>query len=188
MAALWLAAIVVVVAACGRAGDEPADDRRARGALPGLTAKPGVPYELDPRPVPTFERVTMNGRMFRTADQAGQVMLINFWATWCAPCVREIPDLIALDEALGDSGLTIVGVSLDHDGFDSVRPFLDPFDPSYPIVLEEGLTGEFGDIFGLPATFLVDRSGRVVGRIDGLAKPDLLRQSIRRLLTSGTQP
>lgn len=180
---LLLLAVLVAAAACSR-NDDPGPDSASRShAWTALGSATGMPVAVDPIPLPAFERVTAVEDTFRTSDHRGRVLAVNFWATWCGPCIREIPELMALQSALGDSGLTVVGVSLDHGGFEIIHPFLEPFRPNYPVVLDEGLGSELGGILGLPATFLVDRFGEIVIRVDGLIRPRLFRREVQRLLS-----
>jgi cytochrome c biogenesis protein CcmG/thiol:disulfide interchange protein DsbE len=188
--AIWSGGLLAVAVLAGSSACSSKDQNhggeaeapRAERTFYPLT--PGVPVAIDPVPLPAFERVTVQGDTFRTSQQSERVLVVNFWATWCAPCVHEIPELVSLQEALADSGLSVVGVSLDHQGFDVIRPFIEPYEPNYPLVLDEGLSEEFGGVYGLPATFLVDRGGRIVRRIDGLIKPELLLSEVRSLLAS----
>ena len=90
-------------------------------------------------------------------------MILNFWATWCAPCRLEIPYFIELQKRYGDRGLAVIGVSLDEQGPDVVKEFVKQLGVNYPIVIgNEKITEAYGGIEGIPTTFVIDRQGRVV--------------------------
>lgn len=149
-------------------------DRGARGigfpaALLALTTLLGCAAEetgfrvlsVD-EPAPPFALPTLHGDTVRVGPRQ-PTTLVNLWATWCAPCRHEIPDLEALHQALGPLGLRIVGVSVDRIGMEAVRSFADEFGVTYTIALDP--TGsvelEYG-VIGLPNTFLVGSDGRVL--------------------------
>ena len=125
-----------------------------------------------PAPLEVFEDLA--GSRVRLADFAGQIVLLNFWATWCAPCVREMPSLDRLQAKLGADGLAIVAVSLDRGGVGVVEPFAEQLglkdlglylDPKSIMAKALGITG-------LPTTFVIDRDSRIVGALQGSAEWD----------------
>ena len=128
----------------------------------------------EPVPAPQAELLDEAGERLTLAEFEGEVVLLNFWATWCAPCVREMPSLDRLQAALGAAGLAVVAVSEDRGGLNVVAPFF----------AERGLEnlaiyldpkGKFMREFavrGLPTTMLIDRSGRLIGALEGPAEWD----------------
>lgn len=123
-----------------------------------------------PEMVPEFERELMNGGTFTQADFNGKITLVNFWATWCGPCVVEIPEFVALKEEWKDRPFEILGVSMDEEGFDQVRPFAADFYMNYPQILDiKGELGEgFGGVYALPGTFVVGSDGKILSGYLGL--------------------
>ena len=122
----------------------------------------------------------------------GQVVLVNFWATWCSPCQIEMPWFIAFQEKYGPRGLKVIGVAMDEEGKQVVEPFLqkEEFDVdgrkmkvNYKIVLgDDALAEKFGGLIGLPTTLVIDRNGRIVKRFIGLVSHDLIVKEIEGLL------
>ena len=183
-AALLLAplALAGLIAGCA---DQPAPPPVAAVQPPG----PAAFAEADSLslPAPDFERPALGGATFRLADHRGEVVLVNFWATWCLPCKVETPDLVALQAELQDQGVRFVGVSLDEGGFDDVRPFAEEFGVNYPLVLDDGaLLEPYGGLVALPTTLLVDRDGVVRYRLRGLTSGEQLRPLLRSLIAGET--
>lgn len=134
-------------------------------------------------PAPDFERPTLEGDSFRLSDQRGDVVAVNFWATWCLPCRVETPDFVALQDELEDEGVRFVGVSLDEGGFDDVRPFAEEFGVNYPLVLDDGaLLDPYGGLAALPTTVLIGRDGVARYRVRGLTSEEQLRPLLRTLI------
>jgi cytochrome c biogenesis protein CcmG/thiol:disulfide interchange protein DsbE len=136
-------------------------------------------------------RVVAPDVSLRDADNAlvelsalrGQVVVINFWATWCAPCRVEIPWFVELQERYRDRGLTMIGVSLDDEGWAVVRPFAAAQRIPYRLALGDGrVTSAFGGIDALPSTFIVDRDGRIAVAHEGLVPKETYEQEIATLL------
>lgn len=113
------------------------------------------------REAPAYAAVALEGDSVSLASLRGSVVLLNFWATWCAPCRHETPFLQALYEARRGEGLVVVGASLDTgDAEGQVRTFVEEFGVTYPILLDPQMRGmDAYRVLGLPATFLVDREG-----------------------------
>ena len=100
-------------------------------------------------------------------DLQGKVLLINFWATWCGPCVEEYPDLMRLHEAFVAQGFSVVGISTDKSK-SSVRQFVEKNGHVYPMVMaSSSIIRDFGAGIGLPVSYLVDRQGKIVKRYYG---------------------
>ncbi len=108
------------------------------------------------------------------ADFKGRVVLLNFWATWCPPCIREMPSLDRLQAARGAEGLSVVAVSEDRGGLEVVRPFFKKLGLKHlKIYLDpSGRLAEALALEGLPTTLLIDRRGRLVGGLQGPAEWD----------------
>ncbi len=113
----------------------------------------------------------------------GQAVLINFWATWCGPCVQEIPSLISLQNEFGPQGLAVIGVSMDQNGESSVQKLIEKTGINYPVVMGDAkISRDFGGIFGIPASFLVDQSGAVRKRFNGWTSHDAFVEDIKQVL------
>lgn len=131
---------------------------------------------------PDFSLEDLAGNVFRLSDTEGQVRLVDFWATWCAPCREEIPMFKDLHERYGDQGFSMVAVSMD-DGPKIVREFVEEYEIPYVNLLgTEQVADDFGGVPGLPTAFLLDRDGRIVKQYFGAKPPKMLEKQIRELL------
>lgn len=128
----------------------------------------------DPRPAPQTPFTTDQGRSVTLADWRGRVVLVNFWATWCIPCVKEMAALDRLQAALGGEGLTVLALSQDRGGMDIVRPFYDKLGlANLGAYLDpQGVVARGFAVSALPVSVVVDRQGREVGRLLGPAEWD----------------
>jgi peroxiredoxin len=121
-----------------------------------------------------FTLKDLNGKAWSLKDLRGKVVLLNFWATWCPPCRKEMPDLAALYSQFTDQGLVILAVSDEEDA--KVRPFIAEAKYKYPILLDPGdQVNKLFRIQGIPKTFIYDREGRIVAQsIDMRTKKQFL--------------
>lgn len=109
-----------------------------------------------------FKAKLINGKTFRLSNQKGKVVLMNIWATWCAPCREETPELVNLYNKYKDDGLVIVGVSIDKQGESVVRPFMKKYDVDYPIIIDDGtIMDKYGPTMGIPTSYLIDKQGKL---------------------------
>ena len=171
LAPLALACAALIAAACGNGGTEPAATGTATAtATPARAATIGLlddlPLEVD-QPAPDFFLRTLNGRSVRLSDYRGKTVVLNFWASWCPPCRREMPDFQTLWEERGPSGpddIVILAVNLlPEDTIAAAEGFVDEFGLTFPILLDTS-RGEVARPYGvqaLPATFFIDRDGIV---------------------------
>jgi thiol-disulfide isomerase/thioredoxin len=128
----------------------------------------------------------MAGSSIDLAAQDGRVLLVNFWATWCAPCREEIPDLNDLHADLEDDGLRIIGIALDRRGREKVEPFAEKLSIKYPIIIDpEGTAeSEFGPIPGLPTTIVVGPDGQITKRVVGIFPVDEMKTTLEEMLNA----
>lgn len=118
---------------------------------------------------PDFSLTDRSGHIVSLSAYRGQVVLINFWATWCSPCKREIPWLVEFQTKYKDRGFTVLGLSVDEDGWTAVAPYLDAAAINYPVAIatDEVTTG-YGGVGAVPMTLVIDRNGRVASTHLGL--------------------
>ena len=111
----------------------------------------------------SFQLPTPGGELRSLADSAGQVVLLNFWATWCAPCREELPALQTLHDELRDEGLAIIAVSVDQGGSQRVQRFAEQQGLQFSVLHdpEQRVAARY-DVVGYPTTVVIDRSGRIV--------------------------
>jgi len=155
-------------------------------AQPFEAGKATIRFVNDPEPVPGFTLKTVDGRILQSDEWQGKVVSLNFWATWCPPCLDEIPNLIRLQSKYADR-LQIVGLSLDIGPQESVNALLQNFVAqrgiNYPVAIASPeLQAKFGGILGLPTAFLLDKHGQVVQKHVGVVDPKLYEAEIRALL------
>jgi thiol-disulfide isomerase/thioredoxin len=116
---------------------------------------------------PDFTLKTLDGREITLSKLKGKVVLLDFWATWCAPCRESIPHLIQLHKTYGEKGLEVVGMNVDRGDTDTVARFVKSMDIPYPIVVTpEEVSRNFG-VTGLPTAVLVDKEGKIREKIVG---------------------
>lgn len=133
-------------------------------------------------PAPDFNLKDMNGKDVNLAELKGKVVLINFWATWCEGCQVEIPWFVEFQKEFASRGLVVVGISLDDDGWKSVKPWIKEKKVNYSVVIgSEGLGKQYG-LVGMPLTALVDRQGRIADVHQGIVDKTATQEKIRDLL------
>jgi cytochrome c biogenesis protein CcmG/thiol:disulfide interchange protein DsbE len=142
--------------------------------------------------MPSIVMKDLKDREVTLAQYKGQVVLVNFWATWCEPCKIEIPWMIEFQKKYSSRGFTILGVSMDEEGKKVVDPYLEKerFDVNgqkvamnYPILLgNDSIADKFGSIVGLPTSMLFTRDGKKVKTIVGLVNHDDIAKAIEGLL------
>jgi cytochrome c biogenesis protein CcmG/thiol:disulfide interchange protein DsbE len=131
---------------------------------------------------PAFTRADLDGHDVSLADYRGKVVLLNFWATWCSPCLGEIPRFAAWQRTYGGRGLRIVGVSMDDEQA-PVQAAYRKYGLNYPVVMGDAKLGElYGGILGLPVTLLIDARGEIRFRHRGASDLDMIEREIRTLL------
>ncbi len=134
-------------------------------------------------PAPDFTLRDANGKSVRLSDYKGQVVLLNFWATWCGPCKIEIPWFMEFQKTYKDRGFTVLGVALDDDGWDSVKPYIERKQFNYPVMIGSMQVEQlYGGIESLPTSFIIDRQGRIASTHVGLVTKNVYEDDIRQLL------
>ena len=139
-------------------------------------------------PAPAFSLVTLTGERLSTADLPGRVTLINFWATWCAPCAVEVPDLVGLQAAHRDR-VRVIGVSVDEvDRRSLVEEFVVRQQVNYPVALADDAVIAAFRVVGVPMSVVIDGAGNVVKIHRGRVSRSVLEADVRTLVGLLTRP
>lgn len=134
-------------------------------------------------PAPTFSVKTLAGERVALGKLKGNVVLVNFWATWCPPCRLEMPGFESVYESYKDRGFTVVGLATDVGGLEKVRAFVRENRITYPVAMaSEDIRMMYGGVDGLPQSFLLDKQGRVRRVVSGVFSEGTLRNAIDELL------
>ena len=161
-----VASIALVISSCAALATAPTD------LMPGAVRKDAADFRLK----------DSQGALIRLSSYKGRVVLLDFWATWCTGCKQEIPWYMAFQDRYKEAGLSAIGVSLDDDGWKSVKPFLQEHKINYPIVIGNWDMGKHFGFNAMPATLLIDRDGRIADVHVGMVDKDAFESEIRILL------
>ena len=134
------------------------------------------------KPAPNFNLNDSNGAPIKLSDYKGKVVLLNFWATWCHGCGLEIPWFIEFQDEFKNKGLIVVGVSMDDDGWKSVKPYMLEKKVNYTMVLGDKKMGDLYGLLGMPMSLLIDRDGKIAKTYLGVVDKNKCEQDIRTLV------
>ena len=131
---------------------------------------------------PNFSRLDLSHKRIALTSYRGKVVLLNFWATWCAPCLVEMPAFTEWQRRYGSDGLQVIGISMD-DAAPEVIATVAKLKLNYPVLMgDEHVGAAYGGILGLPDTFLIDRRGKIRARYQGAADLARIQSDIESLL------
>jgi thiol-disulfide isomerase/thioredoxin len=164
--------MALALTACGGKKEEIAPETSAQGTPASTMA--ADPDEIDVgSTMPAYSNPTLEGATFDLAQEKGNVVFLNLWATWCGPCRFEIPELQQIHNRYLPRGFKVVGVSVDESGADAVREFAKEYKMTYPVVLDPN--GKLAVILRtsiLPTSVIVDRNGKIVWKKYGPILPN----------------
>ena len=132
---------------------------------------------------PNFDLTSTEGKNVKLSDYRGKVVIVDFWATWCPPCRKGIPDLIELQNEFKDK-LVVIGVSLDQDTKSDVIPFIKKYGINYPVVYGTNqVIVDYGSINAIPTSFVINKEGKIVDKHIGLVPKSDLETKIKEILS-----
>ena len=136
---------------------------------PSTVKAASVKSGKDRHAAPDFALKDADGKTVHLADYKGKVVLLDFWATWCGPCRIEIPWFTDLERTRKDKGFEVLGVSMDDNGWEDVKPFLAQMKVNYRVVIgDDATTQAYGGVDSLPTAFLIDKQGKIAAIHIGL--------------------
>uniref|UniRef100_A0A831UJE0 TlpA family protein disulfide reductase n=1 Tax=Geobacter metallireducens TaxID=28232 RepID=A0A831UJE0_GEOME len=140
--------------------------------LAGCSKEPSKPA-IQGNPAPDFTLNTLNGEVVKLSDLKGQVVVVNFWATWCPPCREEIPSMMRLNAAMAGKPFRMLCISIDDGGKVAVEEFFRKTGFSLPTLLDaDKRAGKLYGITGVPETFVIDGNGVILKKVVGAMEWD----------------
>lgn len=170
--------LIVIIIGCEKK-EKVGSDKNNENVFPLLSVQTREGF------VPDFSWNGADGKTNNFDSFRKEVTLINFWATWCSPCRKELPDLIAISEEFASKGVKIIGISTDKgtNVISEVNDFVRENKVTYPNVVDNGeLASAFGNIRGIPTTFLINKEGKIVDRFVGIRTKEFFVEQINQLL------
>jgi thiol-disulfide isomerase/thioredoxin len=141
--------------------------------------------EVKGKEAPDFALQDLQGKQVKLSDFRGKAVLLNFWATWCGPCKIEMPWFVELQKQYGPQGFEIVGVALDDSGKDEIQKFAKEMGVNYTILQGQDAVGDAYGAIGLPTTFYIDRSGKIIDSASGLVSRSEIEDNVKKSLGEG---
>jgi len=177
----FIALVIILSYTITTAGCQKGNDSRSTSSLEGNT--PSSQLQGDVEKAPDFTLVNIEGKNVSLSDYKGKVVIIDFWATWCGPCRRGIPDLIDLQNKYKDK-LAVIGISLDMANTKPKVPdFVNQMGINYPIVyFDDKVINDYGGINAIPTTFIIDKNGNIVKKIVGLYPKSEIEKQLTELI------
>jgi cytochrome c biogenesis protein CcmG/thiol:disulfide interchange protein DsbE len=146
-------------------------------------SKASVKPNSDRKAAPEFSLKDVDGRSVSLAEYKGKVVLLNFWATWCGPCKIEIPWFTEFEQKYKDRGFAVIGVAMDDDGWEAVKPYLGQAKINYRVVLgNDSVATLYGGVDSLPTSFVLDQDGKIASTHVGLVSKSDYENEISHLL------
>ena len=146
-----------------------------------VTVKP----DSQRKAAPEFSLKDVDGRNVNLSDYKGKVVLLNFWATWCGPCKIEIPWFVDFEQKYKDRGFAVLGVAMDEEGWNVVKPYLSQSKINYRVVMgNDSIATLYGGVDSLPTTFILDKDGKIASTHIGLVSKSDYENEIDQLLQS----
>jgi len=142
-------------------------------------AEQGVVQEESVRPAPDFTLEILGGDSLRLSSLKGRTVLLNFWATWCTPCLQEMPLLAQLHSKWEPHGITVLGISLDHGDNEVVTLYTKRLSIPYPILLGSDSVATAYNVAALPTTYVIDANGMITSHIIGLVNIEELEAGLQ---------
>jgi peroxiredoxin len=155
--------------------------------VPEAGAAP-LPGQAENTPLPAVSLPDLAGTSRPLRAEAGEVTVLNFWATWCVPCLEELPDLVALDRQWSERGVRVVGISIDSGDPADIRAFAEEHGMEYTLLMadQQWARKHFG-VFGLPVTLVVDREGNIRRRMIGPQTGAQFEAAVQALLRTQSE-
>ncbi|KPJ52703.1 hypothetical protein AMJ39_07185 [candidate division TA06 bacterium DG_24] len=155
-------AVILLLAGCGGQGESPSTSADM---------------------APDFTLKNLDGRDVSLRDFRGKIVLLDFWATWCPPCIQELPHFVELYDAYKVDGFEIIGIALDAGGVSVVKPFIEERGIEYTTLIgTDEVTQAYGGVRGIPTTFIIDREGKIYKKYQGYRDKSVFENDIKRLL------
>jgi cytochrome c biogenesis protein CcmG/thiol:disulfide interchange protein DsbE len=131
---------------------------------------------------PQFAKINLKGNEFSLSDTIGSIVVVDFWSSWCPPCLKEAPGLERVYRQYRENGVEFIGIAI-WDQQRNVVKYVERFDITYPNIIDEGglIAIDFG-VRGIPEKFFIDRQGQIVRKIVGPLKEDYLREILDNML------
>jgi thiol-disulfide isomerase/thioredoxin len=132
---------------------------------------------------PDFVLKTTDNKELKLSDYKGKIVILDFWATWCGPCRRSIPDLVEIQKEYRND-VVVIGISLDIQTMQNVVPFIKEYGINYPVVFgDQKVVMDYGNIEAIPTSFIIDKSGNVVDMYVGLVPKEAYTNKIKDILS-----